>query len=63
MKGLKAGTFTFDCQVRASTGGALFLIPFTPLSITITSPVTMGTVAGRVIASKAVTITLTGSVV
>ena len=62
MKGLKAGTFTFDCQVRASTGGSLFIIPFTPLSITITAPVTDGTVNGRVIASKPVTITLTGPV-
>ena len=62
MKGLVPGTFTFDCQVRASTGGGLFVIPFAPISITITTPVTDGAVTGTVLATKPVTITLTGAV-
>ena len=60
LKGLVAGTFTFDCQVRASTGGGLFIIPFAPITITITAPVIDGVVSGTVLSSKPATITLTG---
>ena len=33
LKGLKAGSFQFDCKVRASKGTDLFDIPFTPATI------------------------------
>ena len=61
-----AGSFTFDCQVRASTGGALFAIAFSPLTITITvgDPAGSGNVTGIITASKAITVELlTGDVV
>jgi hypothetical protein len=59
MKGLKAGSFNFDCVVRASKDGStLFSIPFTPVTITVGAPVVNGTVNGVVTASKAVTVTL-----
>jgi len=35
LKALKSGTFNLDCKVRASTGGALFDIVFSPAVITI----------------------------
>lgn len=58
LKGLKAGSFVFDCKVRASKGTDLFDIPFTPATITITDVVTTGTLTGKVTASKPVTVTL-----
>ena len=61
LTGLAAGTFDFNCQVRASTGGALFTVPFSSTTITIVNPTGDGTVAGVVTASKTVTITLTGA--
>ena len=58
MKALKAGSFVFDCQVRASTGASLISVAFTPATITITDPTANGTLTGKVIASKPVTVTL-----
>jgi len=59
MRGLNAGSFTFDCVVQASKDGStLFSIPFTPATITVGAPVTTGTVTGVVTASKPVTVTL-----
>ena len=52
------GTFTFDCTVRASKGGALFSVPFSSISITINPVPTQGTVTGIVNATKAITVTL-----
>ena len=59
LTGLKAGSFDFNCRVRASTGGALFDIPFNVTTITVIDPTGDGSVVGVVTASKTVTITLT----
>ena len=61
-----AGSFTFDCQVRTSTGGSLSPVAFSPLSITITvgDPAGSGNVTGIITASKAITVNLlTGATV
>ncbi len=58
LTGLAAGSFDFNCRVRASTGGALFEIPFTTTAITIIDPTGDGTLAGVVTARKTVTITM-----
>jgi len=58
LKALANGSFTFDCQVRASKGTDLFGIGFSPITITISDTTANGTVSGVVTASKPVTITL-----
>ena len=55
---LEAGTFTFECRVRASTGSDLFNITFVPTTITVIASATDGTITGVVSAGKAVTVTL-----
>lgn len=55
---IHAGSFTFTCQVRASKGGALFTVDFTPAVITVLEATTKGTVTGVVTAGKPITITL-----
>lgn len=59
LKALKVGSFSFECRVRASKGGTLFEIPFTPATITISDVPVNGTLTGKVIASKPVTVMLT----
>ncbi len=64
-KGLLLGQSAIDCQARVSTGNlVLVTIPSTPASLDvkdiITTPV-LGTLAGQVLASKPVTVTLTDS--
>ena len=58
VKGLKTGQSEINCQARVSTGNlSLTSIPSTPASLVITSAA-QGSVAGRVLAGKPVTVTL-----
>ena len=59
-KGLQAGQASIDCQPRVSTGNlALTTLPSTPATLSIGSPQpTQGTLSGKVLAGKPVTITL-----
>jgi len=56
-KGLQVGQSTIDCQTRVSTGNLILVtIPSTPANLDITSG--QGILAGQVLASKPVTVTL-----
>jgi len=63
LKALAAGSFSFDCRVRASKGGDLFDIAFTPTTINIVSATASNaTITGKVHANGLpVTITLSGA--
>jgi hypothetical protein len=57
--GLAAGQASIECRARVSTGGnALTAIDFTGATLTITVVVVDGTLAGRVLACKPVTVSL-----
>lgn len=54
LEGVSVGTFTFSCTARIAIGSTLSIIPFTPLSITITELNTNGTVSGTIIPNNSV---------
>jgi len=62
LKALAAGSFSFDCKVRASKGAELFEIAFTPTTINIASATASNaTITGKVSANgQPVTVTLSG---
>ncbi len=56
-----AGSFVFECNVRASTGSSLFSVAFTPTTITVVDPTGNGNVTGIVTANKPITVALSGT--
>ena len=59
VQGLAAGQASIECRARVSTGGnALTAIDFTGATLTITVVVVDGTLTGRVLACKPVTVSL-----
>jgi hypothetical protein len=62
LKALAAGSFSFDCKVRASKGAGLFDIAFSPTTININATAVNATITGKVSANgRPVTITLSGT--
>jgi hypothetical protein len=59
VKGLAAGQASIECKARVSTGGnSLASIGFSGATLTISPVVVVGTINGRVLACKPVTVTL-----
>jgi hypothetical protein len=58
LKTLQTGSALIDCRVRASSGGNLFDVPFSPSSFNINAVTVNGTISSVITASKPITITL-----